>query len=73
MKQPKNQKDLLTLLTEQDAKIKDQDKQIQTMKLALLRLEQRLRKVSVLAERVSGNQGRISERVRLTESKLKQL
>lgn len=72
MKQPKNQKELLILLAEQNAQLEKQDGQIRTLKQALLRLEQKLNKVSVVADRAQDNARSLNERVKRTEVKLLQ-
>lgn len=72
MKQPKNQKELLVLLAEMDQTIGRQDEQIRTLKQALLRMEQKLGKVSRIAERAQDNNRVLSERVKRTEAKLLQ-
>lgn len=70
MKQPKNQRELLQLLAEQDRQLTLQTEQIRTLKLALLRLEQQVRKIGVVAERVQGSHRMLTERVRVAEFKL---
>lgn len=70
MKQPKNQRELLLLLAEQDKQLAQQEEQIRILKQALLRLEQRVNKIGVVAERVQGAHRMLTERVRVTEYKL---
>ena len=51
MKQIKNQRDLFEIIEQQQKQLAEQSKQIRTLKQALLRLNESVRKVSVLAER----------------------
>lgn len=71
MKHPKNQRELLEILVEQEKQIANQSEQIRTLKRALLRLEQAVNKVNVVANRVQGTQRVLSDRVKITESKLR--
>jgi hypothetical protein len=70
MKQPKNQHELLQLLAEQDRQIQHQEEQIRSLKLAMLRLEQKLSKVAIITERVQGANRLLAERVRVVDSKV---
>jgi len=71
MKQPKNQRELLELLAEQDKQIVHQQEQIRVLKQAMLRLEQQVRKIGVLAERTQGAHRTLNERVKVTEHVLR--
>lgn len=71
MKQPKNQRELLELLAEQDHQITQQEEQIRVLKQALLRLEQQVRRIGTLAERAQGSNQRLVERVKVTEHLLR--
>jgi hypothetical protein len=71
MKQPKNQKELLQILAEQDVQLSHQEEQIRVLKQALLRLEQEMRKTRVLAERAQGTNRQLNERLKVTEFLLK--
>ena len=66
MKTPKNQAELLQI-------IEEQEKQLRTLKQAIIRLEQVVRNVSTISNRNQGNYLRLSERMRTIDSNIRQI
>jgi cell division protein FtsL len=58
-------------VTQLEKKIAEQDKQIESLKQAIQRLERQLRAVSVVANRAQGASFRITEEVRVIQHKLR--
>ena len=63
MQTPKNQKELLQLLQEQD-------KRIEEMRKAIIRLESKLKMAVTLSERVQGQNRRLQEQTAILTTKL---
>lgn len=51
-------------------KVQQQEKQIDTLKQAILRLERKLQSVSTIANRANGQSRRITEQVRTIQHKI---
>ena len=64
MQTPKTQKELLQIIEEQEI-------QIRGLKQAMMRMEQRVRQLAVIAERTQGSQLRLNEQMRTVQLHLR--